>query len=71
MKLYPHGGGCLAELAADERSTLVWALEAARATLLRDQDLPALLAEESVSPAALDRLADDLFLAGCPMRSEG
>ncbi len=71
MKVYPHSKGCLAELTTAERSTLVWALEVARATLLRDQDLPVLLAEESVSPAALDRLADDLFLAGRPPRHEG
>ncbi len=70
MKVYPHSRGCLAELTTDERSTLVWALEVARATLLRDQDLPALLAEESVSPSTLDRLADGLFLAGCPPRPE-
>ncbi len=71
MKVYPQGPVCLAELTTDERSTLVWALEVARATLLADQDLPVLLAEESVSPAALDLTADGLFLAGCPPRPEG
>ena len=70
MKVYPHARGCLAELTTDERSTLVWALEVARATLLGDEDLPVLLTDESVSPAALDRLADGLFLAGCPPRPE-
>jgi hypothetical protein len=57
---------CQLALTADERSTLIWALEVGRALRLRDPDLSVLAAEEAISVSRLDALADRLFVAGSP-----
>jgi hypothetical protein len=51
-------------LSDDERSTLVWALEVARAVLLGDPDVSVLLADLTVEAEVLDDLADRLVLLG-------
>ena len=63
MNVYSDGDSYLARLTADERSAILWAVEVARASLLRDRGLKVLLAEKTVSPVVLDNLADSLFLA--------
>jgi hypothetical protein len=73
MVIYPkpEANGCTVELTADERSALIWALEVARALILFDDGIYTLLAEDTVTPEALDHLADRLFVAGCPERVAG
>ncbi len=64
MNVYPDGNSYLARLSPDERSAMLWAVEVALASLLRDRGLKVLLAEKSVTPTVLDDLADSLFLVG-------
>ncbi len=62
MNVYSDGDSYLARLSPDERSAMLWAVEVALASLLRDRGLKVLLAEKTVTPIALDNLADSLFL---------
>ena len=71
MNVHSDGDSYLARLTADERSALVWAVEVARASLLGDRGLKALLAEKTVDPIVLDNLADSLFLANRRVGEEG
>ena len=64
MNVYSDGDSYLARLSPDERSAMLWAVEVALASLLRDRGLKVLLAEKSVTPIVLDDLADSLFLVG-------
>lgn len=65
MRVQRHDGGTYrAELTADERTALLWAVEVGRAVLLRDPDLHILARERAISPELLDELADSLALAG-------
>ncbi len=64
MNVYSDGDSYLARLSPDERSAMLWAVEVALASLLRDRGLKVLLAEKSVTPTVLDDLADSLFLVG-------
>ena len=64
MNVYSDGDSYLARLSPDERSAILWAVEVALASLLRDRGLKVLLAEKSVTPTVLDNLADSLFLVG-------
>ena len=64
MNVYSDGNSYLARLSPDERSAILWAVEVALASLLRDRGLKVLLAEKSVTPTVLDDLADSLFLVG-------
>ena len=67
MRVHACGGGTyLAELTDDERSALAWAVETGRALLAGDPDVALLTRETAFSDEQLDRLADDLFLAGLP-----
>jgi hypothetical protein len=50
-----------------ERSTLLWALEIARALRLGDPDVGVLLADRSISAETLDELADRLVDTGQPV----
>jgi len=54
-----------------ERSGIVWAIEVARAILLRDPDVAVLLADPAVSAELLDDLADRLVLTGQPASASG
>lgn len=58
------------QLSDEERSTLVWALEAARAVLLGDPDARVLLADPTVEAEVLDDLADRLVLLGQATHSD-
>ncbi|MBI4496639.1 MAG: hypothetical protein HY689_01910 [Chloroflexi bacterium] len=58
----------LVTLTNDERSMLIWALEAGRALLLGDPDLAVLAADDQMDVEVLDDLADRLFVAGLPPR---
>jgi len=60
------GGRFLAELSDDERLALAWAAETGRALLLDDTDGGLLLREAAARADLLDRLADELVLAGVP-----
>ena len=70
MNVYSDGDSYLARLSPDERSAMLWAVEVALASLLRDRGLKVLLAEKTVTPTALDNLADSLFLAGGRVANE-
>ncbi len=65
MEVHLNTHGYVVELTSDERSALVWALEAGRALLLGDPNLAILAAEDAVRPDLLDDLTDRVFLAGC------
>ena len=64
MRVHARDGTYEAKLTDDERSALAWAVEIGRAVLLGDPDHALLTRETAVSAERLDRLADDLFLAG-------
>ncbi|MDG6910192.1 MAG: hypothetical protein JRN08_07460 [Nitrososphaerota archaeon] len=64
MNVYSDGDSYLARVSPDERSAILWAVEVALASLLRDRGLKVLLAEKTVTPIVLDSLADSLFLVG-------
>ncbi len=68
MIVHLKAAGYIAELSADERSALLWAVEVARALILFDDEIYTLLAEETVTPEALAHLADGIFAAECPER---
>ncbi len=71
MNVYSDGNSYLACLSPDERSAMLWAVEVALASLLRDRGLKVLLAEKSVTPIVLDDLADSLFLVGSQSANGG
>lgn len=70
MVIPGQAGDILIGMTNEERSALVWALEAGRALLLGDPNLSVLAAEDEVSPDLLDQLADRLFLPTFPPQTD-